>query len=133
MRVFGFLAILLVLCSGCVSEPVTTSEHMIFSSKVVRFERGVSSASISITHSCTCPFGWTSTVIPESAIKTTDKDTAWLIFPWVDPTMMVGDQHNGPIETRPGSYDADTNYATIIIRSEHNTYGTDTIQIVAIR
>jgi hypothetical protein len=133
MKVFGFLTTLLVLFSGCVSEPVTTSEHMIFSTKIITFQRGDSLKTVSITHSCTCPFSWSSIVVPDTGIKTSPGDTAWLIFPWVKPTKMIGDQHSVPIETRPRWYDADTNRTTIIIQSDNNTYGTDTLQIVAIR
>jgi hypothetical protein len=127
MKTLGYLIALLVLFAGCVSEPAPSEDHMIFSSKSFTFVSGDTVETVSITHSCTCPFSWEATVIPQSAIDITDTDTGWLVF----PKKMTGDHHDIPIETRPKYYDSATNHATIIIRS--NRYGNDTMQVIAIK
>src|SRR6266508_472019 len=109
MKSLGLLATLLVLLSGCVSEPSTTSQHMIFSSKAITFARGDSVTTVSITHSCTCPFEWSSVIIKSDTVN-------WLGFPH-DTT---GDHHNISIITRPSLYPNDTNEARIAINSKNN-------------
>ena len=123
MKALGLLVTILVLLSSCASDPVTSSEHMIFSSQAFRFQHGDSLTAVSITHSCTCPFTWTSTLTANDTLDT----LAWLGF----PKSMAGDQHEVPIVTHPWLYPHDTNRASILIKS--NSYGNETISVTAIR
>jgi hypothetical protein len=117
------LSCLLILSAGfvagCVNAPIT-QEYMIVNPHTVVLPKGDSVSAVSITHSCTCPFTWTSTIAPASA-------SGWLQFP-LDTT---GDHPSIPIAVFPSRMPSDTNRATITINS--NSYGSDSIQVVAYR
>ena len=122
---FGLALSLLVLLS-CATTPVTT-EYMIISPKTVTFDHALNhddtARTVSITHSCTCPFSWTSDI---HRVDTTDT-LAWITF----PHDTVGDHGSIPIAVHPWEMPKDTNYALVAINS--NSYGSDTIHVIAIR
>ncbi len=117
LRLFCFLIVPLALVAGCVNPPIT-QEYMIVNPHSVVLPKGDSVSAVSITHSCTCPFTWTSKITPPSA-------SAWLLFP-LDTT---GDHSSIQLSVLPSQMPADTNRATITITS--NSYGIDSIVVVA--
>ncbi|MDP4200058.1 MAG: hypothetical protein Q8922_06425 [Bacteroidota bacterium] len=118
MKLLRLLFLLSPVVAGCLTNPPITQEYMTVSPRSVVFAKGDSGSTISITHSCTCPFTWTSKITPSSA-------SAWLQFP-PDTT---GDHSNIQISVLPSHMSADTNRATITITS--NSYGMDSIEVVA--
>ncbi|HET6401752.1 MAG TPA: hypothetical protein VFH95_10170 [Candidatus Kapabacteria bacterium] len=105
--------------SGCANDPIV-QERMVIAPDTIVFRSPVMDSGISITHTCSCPFSWSATVSPVS-------DTAWLTF----PTYQSGDKKDVPISIDRAKLPADTNRAAIAIAS--NSYGTDTLVVIAIR
>lgn len=105
--------------AGCMNEPII-QERMVIAPDTVVFRPPTTDSTISITHTCTCPFSWNATVLPTT-------DTAWLAF----QNYQSGDKSDVPITIDRAKLSADTNRAQIAIAS--NSYGTDTIVVVAIR
>jgi hypothetical protein len=114
-----YLSILIVALASCANEPIV-QEHMIITPDTIVFAPSVADSTISITHSCSCPFTWNATVSPIA-------DTAWLTF----PTYQSGDKSNVPISIKRMLLTADTTIAKIILAS--NSYGDTTIVVKAIR
>jgi hypothetical protein len=119
---FGFSLLLFALLASCATAPVTR-EYMIISPKMITFDhRGDTTKSVSITHSCTCPFEW-------SSAFSTDTASHWITF----THDTVGDHSSIPIIVHPWMLPKDTNDAWIAINSAHGSYGTDTIHVTAYR
>jgi hypothetical protein len=111
-----FIAALFVGCS--VASPVQ-QEYMIVAPHSIVFSTSTpDTMTVSITHSCTCPFSWNATVSPASA---------WLSF----PGSLTGDKTDIPISVDTALLTADTTRATILIVS--NSYGDDSIVVTAIK
>ncbi len=105
------------MLAGCsVAPPV--QEHMIIAPHSMVLSVSTPDSSVSITHSCTCPFSWNATVSPVSP---------WLSF----PASQTGDKSDVPISIDSALLTADTNRATIVIAS--NSYGEDSIVVTAIK
>ncbi|HZK76592.1 MAG TPA: hypothetical protein VFD13_06760 [Candidatus Kapabacteria bacterium] len=109
----------LAMLTGCMNEPIV-QERMVIAPDTVVFRPATSDSTISITHTCSCPFSWSATISPIS-------DTAWLHF----PTYQSGDKNDVPLSIDRAKLTADTSRANIAVAS--NSYGTDTIVVVAIR
>jgi hypothetical protein len=112
-----FPIFILALLAGCSVAP-TVQEHMIIAPHVMVLSLSAPDSTISITHSCTCPFSWNATVSPVSP---------WLTF----QTSQSGDKSDIPISIDTALLPADTNRATILIFS--NSYGDDSIIVTAIK
>src|ERR1051326_7886988 len=109
---FAFSLLVLGVLAACATAPVTR-EYMIISPKSVAFNHGDSTANVSITHSCTCPFEWHSAFSSDTA-------SHWITF----THDTVGDHSSIPITIQPWMLPKDTNDAWIAINS--NSYGSDT-------
>jgi hypothetical protein len=118
--------------------PPATQEYMTISPDTIVFAHGDSIASISIKHSCTCPFSWHSSFLAQTdtiihgdtathTLTVLDTVKNWLLFP-ADTT---GDQANVPILTHPSEYQRNLDTAKVVIAS--NSYGIDTIYVIAHR
>ncbi len=118
------IAAFVSIVAGCANEPIL-QEYMIIVPDTMVFHAPLPGAAtqdstISITHSCSCPFSWSATIVPPS-------DTAWLTF----PTYQSGDKSDVPISIDRANLTSDTSRATINIAS--NSYGDTSILIIAIR
>jgi hypothetical protein len=111
------ITLLTVFFAGCSVAPAV-QEHMIIAPHTIVFSSTVPDSTVSITHSCTCPFFWNATISPVSP---------WLTF----QTYQSGDKSDLPISIDTSLLTADTNRATIVIVS--NSYGADSILVTAIR
>jgi hypothetical protein len=109
----------LVTFTGCSTDPIV-QERMVIAPDTIVFRPPTTDSSISITHTCSCPFSWSATISPTA-------DTTWLHF----TTYQNGDKTNVPISINRANLIADTSRAAISIAS--NSYGTDTIVVVAIK
>ena len=105
--------------AGCADDAITQDDMVIDPHNVVLSSAAMSSH-ISITHTCTCPFSWSATVTPSSP---------WLTF----PSTMSGDNPNVPISIDTAKLSQDTSRAMIVIQSTGDRYGSDTIQVTAVR
>ncbi len=105
------------LFAGCSVAPAV-QEHMIVAPHTMVLSSSTPDSTVSITHSCTCPFSWNATVSPVSP---------WLTF----PSSQTGDKSDIPISIDTALLMADTNRATILIVS--NSYGDDSIVVTAIK
>jgi hypothetical protein len=103
--------------AGCSVAPAV-QEHMIIAPHTIVFSSTTQDSTVSITHSCTCPFTWNATVSPVSP---------WLTF----QLYQSGDKTDIPISVNDTLFTADTNRATILIVS--NSYGEDSIVVTAIK
>ncbi len=106
-----------VVFAGCSVAPAV-QEHMIIAPHTLVFSPTTQDSTVSITHSCTCPFTWNATVSPVSP---------WLTF----QSYQSGDKTDIPIAVDTSLLTADTNRATILIIS--NSYGEDSIIVTAIK
>ena len=113
----SIMGIVLALFAGCTVTTPTVQERMIIAPTTIVFSHSIDST-VSITHSCTCPFYWWSSIQPVAP---------WLIF----PDSGAGDKNDVPISIDSSKLTLGTNQATIRIMS--NSYGTDTIQVTAIK
>jgi hypothetical protein len=112
------LAISIVaLLLGCSVAPQAQQEYMIIAPHTIVFSSTLDST-VSIMHSCTCPFYWNTTVSPVSP---------WLVF----PESLTGDKTDVPISIDTSHLIGDTSRATILIVS--NSYGEDSILVTAIK
>ncbi|MFI5201001.1 MAG: hypothetical protein ACHQNE_01260 [Candidatus Kapaibacterium sp.] len=105
--------------SGCMNDPIV-QERMVIAPDTIVFRSPATDSTISITHTCSCPFSWNATVSPIA-------DTAWLTF----PTYQSGDKSDVPISIDRTKLLSDTSRAAIAIAS--NSYGTDTIVVMAVK
>ncbi len=102
---------------GCSVAPAV-QEHMIIAPHTIVFSASTLDSTVSITHSCTCPFSWYDSIYPPAP---------WLTF----PSRQNGDKADVPIVIDTSMLSADTNRATILIIS--NSYGDDSILVTAIK
>jgi hypothetical protein len=109
---------ILVLLAACSVAPSVQQEHMIIAPHTIVLSSLVLDSTVSITHSCTCPFSWNATVSPVSP---------WLVF---EPNQS-GDKTDIPISIDTSLLTADTSRAKIYIVS--NSYGEDSILVTAIK
>ncbi len=105
--------------AGCANDPIV-QERMVITPDTLVFRPPTTDSTISITHTCSCPFSWSATVLPVS-------DTAWLHF----PNYQSGDKSDVPISIDRSLLKADTSTATIVVAS--NSYGNDSIMVTALR
>ena len=115
---FASAVYLLVLFAGCSVAPSVQQEHMIIAPHSIILSSLVQDSTVSITHSCTCPFSWNATVSPASP---------WLVF---EPNQS-GDKTDIPISIDTAKLTTDTSQAKIHIVS--NSYGEDSIIVTAIK
>ncbi|GEM_PF-2175588 len=110
-------AALLAVAIGCSNAPIIP-EYMIIQPDTLILRAPTADTTVSITHSCTCPFSWNSTVNPPSP---------WLTF----QNYQSGDRMNIPISIDRTKLTSDTSRAIVSIAS--NSYGDTTIVIEAIK
>jgi hypothetical protein len=123
-----FILSLLLICitgmivPGCSTNPPIIVESMVLPVDTVLFHPPDSAKTISITHTCTCPFTWTATVTPI---------TNWLVIGTNFPSYQSGDKSDVPVSINRSLLISDTSIATIHIVS--NAYGDTSITVIAYR
>ena len=111
--VFGF-AVLLI---GCSNSPTTVTAHeQVITPKTLIYQPGEVSKTLSITHTCTCPFPWNVNVLTATSVL---KDTTG-----------YGDNTKVPINIDRSQLTTDTLHAILQVKS---SYGTDTVQVTVIK
>lgn len=91
---------------------------MIVNPKTLVYQHGDSVKSLSITHTCTCPFNWYVTVTPANGVL---KDTSGL-----------GDNTSVPIRVVDRSkMTSDTLLTTLVING--GSYGIDTVAVTVVK
>ena len=109
--------------SSCEQNTTFVQEKMVIDPHTVVFAAPDTAKTISITHTCTCPFYW----------NTTDLDTAkhWLKLTQNFPAYRNGDWSTVPISIDRSQLMAATD--TVRLQIASNSYGWDTIRVVAIK
>ena len=104
---------------GCSDNGTAVLEReMIVTPHSLTFASGETTKTLSIVHTCTCPFSWVCTVTPPNGVL---KDTTG-----------TGDNTSVPIQIVDRSkMTSDTMYSKIVVTS--NGYGTDTINVTIIK
>ena len=115
LKTFSPVFILILALQSCATE-APVQEKMVIDPHMLVFMRGDSVKTVSITHTCSCPFTWTSSVLPVSA---------WLTV----PASTSGDHTDIPFSIDRSKLLSDTSSAVVHIIS--NSYGTDSIVVVA--
>jgi hypothetical protein len=109
------------LFAACSSSTAIVQERMVISPQRIAFDPPASSKLISITHTCTCPFSWNATV---------DSARAWFTIPQNFPVTKQGDDSFIPLSIDRTKLTAND---SVVVRIKSNSYGTDTIMVVAIK
>ena len=109
------LSIVAVWIAGCSTDTVT-EERMVIAPRTLQFVPGDSVETVSITHTCTCPFTWWSSF---------DSTATWLSV----PATMHGDHPDVQITVDRSKMPTDSVHAFIRITS--NAYGIDSIEVIA--
>ncbi len=90
--------------------------RMVISPKVLTYQSGETTKTLSITHTCTCPFNWTVAVVPPNGVL---KDTTGT---W--------DNSSVPIQIDRSKLLVDTLKTLLRISS---TFGVDTVKVTVIK
>jgi hypothetical protein len=105
------------IVASCTNDSVEPA-RMVIAPKAIEFMAGDSVEQLSITHTCTCPFTWWSSV-PANA--------PWLVF----PNSMQGDHADVAVTIDRTKLTADS--ASCFVRITSNAYGIDSIEVKAYR
>jgi len=109
------------LFAACSTSTAIVQERMVISPQRVSFEPPANSKLVAITHTCTCPFTWTAKV---------DSVRAWFTIPQNFPATKQGDDSFIPLSIDRSKLTAND---SVVLRIQSNSYGTDTIMVVAIK
>jgi hypothetical protein len=93
-------------------------ERMVISPRTIQFAATDSVKTISVTHTCTCPFTWWTSV---------PADAGWLQV----PASMQGDHAQVPITVDRTKMTSDSVHA--FVRFTSNAYGIDSLEVIARR
>ncbi len=103
---------------GCSNSPTSIIIHeLVVSPKALIFMHGDTTKTLSITHTCTCPFNWGVHVLTSTSV--------------LQDVSGNGDNTKVPITIDRSKLTVDTLYSLLQITS--NDYGTDTVQITIFR
>lgn len=116
VRIGVILAALSLSLGACATETVT-EQRIVVAPHELTFAATDTTRAVSITHTCTCPFSWTS-VVPAAA--------TWLTV----ATSMQGDHTNVPVSIDRAKLPSDTSRAVIRFNSN---FGSDSLLVTAIR
>jgi hypothetical protein len=112
-----FLSVFVIVMFGCSNNPTTVSvQEQVVSPKTLTFMHGDAAKTLSITHTCTCPFPWSVNVLTATQVL---KDTSG-----------YGDNTKVPISIDRSKITVDTLHAMLQVKS---SYGADTVQVTVIR
>lgn len=115
---FLFVVICAALCISCYSNTTTYTVHeMIITPKMLVYAHSDTIKTISITHTCTCPFNWNINVLAGTPILKNSSG--------------AGDNTQVPISIDRSMLTVDTVHAMLQITS--NGYGTDTVQVTVVK
>jgi hypothetical protein len=117
----AWLAIIGTIVPGCSNTPIIV-EKMVISPDTLVLHPADSATTVSITHTCTCPFSWSATVYPASN---------WLVSGQNISSYQSGDKSDVAVSINRYLLTADTSRAMIHIAS--NAYGEDSILVIAIK
>lgn len=116
-KYLGAIVAMAALIAGCAND-TPEPERMVITPKSLTFSATDTTKSISITHTCTCPFTWWASVPTEAT---------WLNF----PASMQGDHQDVAVSINPAKLTADS--AHCFVRITSNAYGIDSIEVMAHR
>lgn len=118
--------LLLVLLSAC-TVPDVVQERMVISPSAIVFPSSRSDTTVSITHTCSCPFSWTATLDTVGH----HSSAGWLTLGPNFPASMTGDHASIPLSIDRSKLLASRDTTTIVIAS--NSYGVDSIVVIAVK
>ena len=111
------VAITIFGCFGCNDNTTQVIvNRMVISPKVLTYQSGETTKTLSITHTCTCPFNWTVAVLPPNGVL---KDTTGT---W--------DNTSVPIQIDRSKLKVDTLQTMLRISS---AFGIDTVRVTIIK
>ncbi len=117
MKRIGFL-LAAALIAGCSNTSTQVEQHeMVVSPKTLVYQPTDSVKTLSITHTCTCPFSWNCYVLPPNNV--------------LYDTSGVGDQTNVSIKVHRENLTVDT--LRTIIQVNGGVYGIDTVAVTVIK
>ncbi len=111
------IVLLVALLAGCTTNAVV-QEVMVINPHLINFASADSVKTVSITHTCTCPFSWSSYML--------DSSVHWVV---------IAASHSGDFAAVPIAIDRSKLPATLVdsidarVRIVSNEYGTDTITV----
>jgi hypothetical protein len=114
--------LLLILFGGCATAPPVIQEHMVISPSSFIFQAPDSATTVSITHTCTCPFTWTSSL---------RRSVPWLTLGQNFPASMTGDHASIPLTIDRSKLTQPRDSTVIAIAS--NSYGVDSITVLGLK
>jgi hypothetical protein len=118
MRKFTLLLGALVWFGCSDNSTQYVSHEMMVSPKALVFQHGDSVKTLSITHTCTCPFNWSVVVTPPNGVL---KDTSGYMDNVAVPVRVID----------RSKMTGDTLRTLIVVNGQY--YGTDTVSVTVIR
>jgi hypothetical protein len=115
-----FLSLLL---TSCYTTTPIVQERMVIAPSTITFAAPDTSKTVSITHTCTCPFYWNAT--------TSDASKQWLVIGPNFPASMQGDRSSIAISIDRTKLTKLID--TTVVRIQSNSYGADSIVVIAIK
>ena len=117
-----FVAFLLSLSlTSCFTTTPIVQERMVIEPRIITFAAPDTSKTISITHTCTCPFYWNAT--------TSDASKQWLVVGRNFPASMQGDRSSITVSIDRSKLTKASD--TLRVRVQSNSYGADSITVIA--
>ena len=114
---FFFLLLFAIVMISCSNNPATVSvQEQVVTPKSLTFMPGDTMKTLSITHTCTCPFSWNVNVLNADSVLKGMSGT--------------GDNTNVPIRIDRSKLNVDTLHGMLQVKS---SYGADTVQVTVIR
>lgn len=113
----GFALWCMMVLTSCATESVQP-ERMVIAPRTLEFSSADTAKSVSITHTCTCPFTWWTSVPAEAS---------WLQV----PASMQGDHTDIRILVDRSKMTSDSVHA--YVRFTSNAYGVDSLEVIARR
>jgi len=102
-------------CSNSLDQTVDI-QHQVITPHTLVYPHGISTQSLSITHTCTCPFDWNISVLTNTTV--------------LSATSGNGDNTNVPITIDRTKLTVDTLVSALQIKS---IYGYDTVQVTVLK
>lgn len=117
MKVF-FLFAFGAIFFGCSDTTTTYTKHeLVVTPKILTFAHGDTIRTLSITHTCTCPFSWNVNVLDSTRV--------------LQNLSGIGDNAQLQIHIDRSKLSGDTLKSSLQITS--NGYGTDTVQVTVLK
>ncbi len=111
-----FICLFAIAINGCTTDTTYTVHEMVVSPKSLTFSSGDTVKTLSITHTCTCPFSWNVNVLTLTSVLQNSTGS--------------GDNTQVPIKIDRTKLTRDTLLASLQITS---VYGKDTVQVMILK